>query len=184
MATKTCINGHVYDPNVYGDNCPFCPAQGTQTIQSPSGQHTIVNNDDIQDHPTKPTMPINQDAENGTIIKPFGGSGSSGKKKLVGLLISYDTNPLGDVFKIYEGRNIVGRKTTVDIPITKDLGISSEHLIILYREAEGVYWCIDNNSSNGVFVNNVFQNKVAIQTNDVITIGSTKLIFLAIPKIQ
>lgn len=26
MAKKTCPNGHIYDPNIYGDHCPLCPA--------------------------------------------------------------------------------------------------------------------------------------------------------------
>ena len=36
MATKKCANGHLYDPAIYGDKCPFCP--------SPTGS-TKVNTD-------------------------------------------------------------------------------------------------------------------------------------------
>lgn len=31
MATKKCINGHLYDPTIYGDNCPFCPSSNGAT---------------------------------------------------------------------------------------------------------------------------------------------------------
>ena len=26
MATNKCANGHLYDPAIYGDKCPFCPS--------------------------------------------------------------------------------------------------------------------------------------------------------------
>lgn len=189
MATKKCANGHIYDPNVYGDNCPFCPSGETVNINE--GGHTRVNNDQYNGSTdaTRPTQPVNpeEDFGGGTVIRHVepGYTNVSGgsNRKLVGLLVCYDLNTYGQVFNIYEGRNMIGRKATVDIPISGDQQVSSEHLVILYREAEGVFWCIDNKSSNGTFVNEVFQNEAQLKTNDVIRIGSTRLIFIAIPKL-
>lgn len=188
MATKKCANGHIYDPNVYGDNCPFCPSGETVNINE--GGHTRVNNDQYNGSTdaTRPTQPVNpeEDFGGGTVIRHVepGYTNVSGgsNRKLVGLLVCYDLNTYGQVFNIYEGRNMIGRKATVDIPISGDQQVSSEHLVILYREAEGVFWCIDNKSSNGTFVNEVFQNETQLKTNDVIRIGNTRLIFIAIPK--
>ena len=190
MATKKCANGHIYDPNVYGDNCPFCPSGETVNINE--GGRTRVNNDQYNGSTdaTRPTQPVNpeEDFGGGTVIthvEPGYTNVSGGSnKKLVGLLVCYDLNTYGQVFNIYEGRNMIGRKATVDIPISGDQQVSSEHLVILYREAEGVFWCIDNKSSNGTFVNEVFQNETQLKTNDVIRIGSTRLIFIAIPKLH
>ena len=189
MATKKCANGHIYDPNVYGDNCPFCPSGETVNINE--GGRTRVNNDQYigSTGATSPTQPVTpeEDYGGGTVIihNDPGYTNVSGgsNRKLVGVLICYDLNTYGQVFNIYEGRNMIGRKATVDIPIPGDNQVSSEHLFILYREAEGVFWCIDNKSSNGTFVNEVFQNETQLKTNDVIRIGSTRLIFMAIPKL-
>lgn len=191
MATKKCANGHIYDPNVYGDNCPFCPSGETVNINVNEGGCTRVNNDQYNGSTgaTRPTQPVTpeEDFGGGTVIRHVepGYTNVSGgsNRKLVGLLVCYDLNTYGQVFNIYEGRNMIGRKATVDIPIAGDQQISSEHLVILYREAEGVFWCIDNKSSNGTFVNGVFQNETQLKTNDVIRIGSTHLIFIEIPKL-
>ena len=57
--------------------------------------------------------------------------------------------------------------------------------MVLYREAEGVFWLIDQNSSNGTYLNGEFAGeKVRINTGDVIKMGDTRLIFWAIPKIK
>lgn len=201
MATKKCINGHIYDPSVYGETCPFCPAGGT-VVNEAYKNHTYVNSGATSvmegntkpvgnTQPTIPFSPTNDahDAGEGTVIRPIGGNVSgetgntAGNRRLVGLLVCYDINPLGEVFKIYEGRNMIGRKATVDIVLSADSQISSEHLIILYREAEGVFWAIDNNSSNGTYVNGVFENKAKLNPNDIITLGNTRLIFIAIPRL-
>lgn len=192
MATRRCINGHIYDPNVYGDKCPFCPPSGGTVVNDDLDGRTHVNIDDYSGKTiggTAPTRPVQQDVEEGgTVIRHLGGptgetSGGSGNRKLVGLLVCFDLNPLGEVYKIYEGRNMVGRKPSANICLAGDSQISSEHLVILYREAEGVYWAIDNNSSNGTFVNGNFENKVQLNSNDIITLGNTRLIFIAIPRL-
>lgn len=35
MQKKTCPNGHVYDPSIYGDQCPLCPAGGNSAGAGP-----------------------------------------------------------------------------------------------------------------------------------------------------
>lgn len=188
MATKKCINGHIYDPNVYGDNCPFCPSGSTINFE---GETRVNGGDETVETigGTRPTVSVTpeEDFGSGTVIRHIDSgatnAGIDNNKRIVALLVSYDTNPLGEVYKIYEGRNMVGRKANVDISIKGDSQVSSEHLVILYREAEGVFWAIDNNSSNGTYVNGAFENKAQLKTNDVITIGSTRLIFIAVPKL-
>lgn len=190
MATKKCANGHIYDPNVYGDTCPFCPSGETVNINGEGRTKVNIEDYNSQAGNTRPTEAVNPEEDFGgeTIIRHadqgytnvHGGS----NRKLVGILACYDLNRYGEVFNIYEGRNMIGRKATTDIHISGDQQVSSEHLIILYREAEGIFWAIDNKSSNGTYINGVFQNEAKLNTYDIITIGSTRLIFIAIPKIQ
>lgn len=191
MATKKCPNGHQYDSSIYGDNCPFCP----------SG-HTHVNNDSESE--TKATMangiggatgatgamaPMNDDFGGGhTVIRNLNGTGVSnpdGGRRIVGVLVSYSANPAGEVYKIYEGKNIIGRGNDCDIPFPNDNNMSREHLLIQYIEAKGAFRAVDRGSSNGTYINGqvcVLGDVIEIKTNDVIVLGSTKFIFLAIPQ--
>ncbi len=76
---------------------------------------------------------------------------------------------------------MIGRVNTNDIIIDDD-NVSKEHLLIFFNEAEGVYWAKDQFSSNGTYINGRFaRGETEIKSNDVIVIGKTKLIFLAIP---
>lgn len=189
MATKKCPNGHQYDSSIYGDQCPFCPSTPTGTHVNTAS--TRVNSP-MGGTPTNesPTIPIQAEQNAGggrTVIRSVNGTSigpSDGGRKLVGLLVSYDQSPLGEVYKIYEGRNIIGRGNTCDIPITNDSHISTEHLLILYRNGDNIFWADDMNSSNGSYINGTFvSEKMKIHTNDIIVIGASKFVFLAIPQL-
>lgn len=102
--------------------------------------------------------------------------------KIIGLLISYDHNPCGEVFHVYEGRNLVGRAQESNI-VVNDNKMSGTHFLILYVEAEGVVWIEDQKSSNGTYVNGRFTRGLTeLNNNDVINAGQTKFIFLRIPQ--
>lgn len=95
MAKQTCPNGHIYDPNIYGNQCPLCPA-ATSTAGSPhpptqigtaasmppqppmggapqaGGMHTHIGT-----APTPPVMPIASampmnDTSGATMLRPQG----------------------------------------------------------------------------------------------------------------
>lgn len=184
MATKKCINGHQYDASIYGDNCPFCPSStSTHTVVNPRLQTTTMGGN--TEAPTIPCTPnVNNNVGGGaTVIRRVGEDNSSNisGRKLVGVFISYNTNALGDVFKVYEGRNLVGRAADCDIIINNDANVSSHHLLIHYVDAEGIYWAEDQHSSNGTYINGAFSRGFTeIKTNDIIVIGATKLLFLGI----
>lgn len=199
MALKTCKNGHTFDTGIYGDKCPYCPSGETVTTKFNGGGETVYDNAPFRtmafDSSAKPTEMPTASTDNeyqvvggGTVIRPAGGKGSSAdsgaNRRLAGLLVSYDTNPLGDVFKIFEGRNLIGRGATMDIPLKGDNQISTEHLLILYRSGEGVFWAVDQKSSNGTYVNGEFKNEAQLKNFDVITVGNTRLTFISVPYIE
>ena len=104
-------------------------------------------------------------------------------RKLVGLLVTYSLNPCGQVFPLYEGRNIVGREQSCDIALTSDDKVSSKHLVLLWRAGEGIQWGEDQMSSNGTFVNGEFASeKFKLNNGDVLLVGNTKFVYLAIPQ--
>lgn len=207
MAKKTCSKGHIYDSAIYGDNCPFCPS-GTGTVVNNNfgsgdtvgnyGNGTEVNQESggrtqVGGAATSgPTIPMGGGnygggVSGGTVIRPVGSGGGTGTpsgKRIIGLLVTYDTTPTGQVFNIYEGRNYIGREVSSDISIQGDSQISGKHFSILYRVADGKFKFKDEQSSNGTFLNEVLTDEGELNTFDILRIGSTKLIFIAIPHIQ
>jgi hypothetical protein len=206
MAKRTCSKGHIYDSAIYGDNCPFCPSPGTGTVvnngggtdggafsgggtevNADFGGRTQVNGGTATSGPTIPMGGGNAGGgvAGGTVIRPAGGgTGTPSGKKIVGLLVTYDTAPSGQVFHIYEGRNYIGRDVTTDVTIQSDSQVSGKHFSVLYRVADGKFKFKDEQSSNGTFLNEVLTDEGELATFDVIRIGSTKLIFIAIPQIS
>jgi len=194
MATKRCPNGHQYDSTIYGDNCPFCPESGHTRVNSPATDATRpvggTNPYGAINAETGATRPMQDNMEpvggGHTVIRSLGPTGApnpDGGRKVVGVLVSYTVNPAGEVYKIYEGRNMIGRNNTSDIVITGDEMMSGNHLLIFYNEAEGIYWANDQFSSNGTYINGKFsRGDTQIKTNDVIVIGRSKFLFFGIPE--
>lgn len=195
MATKKCPNGHQYDSSIYGDNCPFCPESShTRVNDSNSGYDGETRATDSwsgSSGDTSATTPYHEDYGGGhTVIRNLDGTGASnpdGGRKVVGLLVSYDTNPAGEIFKIFEGRTTIGRNATCDIAITEDMNMSSEHLLIQYVPAKGSFRAQEygNGSSNGTYVNGVVYvlgDTIDLKSGDVLVLGKTKFLFIAIPE--
>lgn len=193
MATKKCANGHLYDPAIYGDKCPFCPSSTTGSTKVNTDTHEGLGTKILGGDDPKPTATISIDgndvAGGATVIRHVGGTatgetGVSENRRLVGLLVSYSANPTGEVYKVYEGRTTIGRDRTCDIPFPNDPHMSSKHLLIQYVEAKGEFKAKDLGSSNGSNVNGniyVMDEIIDLKTNDKIILGSTLFIFLRIP---
>lgn len=197
MATKKCTNGHLYDPAIYGDKCPFCPSSsGATNVNSEFQEELGTRVLGSSDAPTKPTETVgigeNESLGGATVIRHVGGhatgeTGLSENRRLVGLLVSYSAVPAGEVYKVYEGRTTIGRDRTCDIPFPNDSHMSAKHLLIQYVEAKGAFRAqeYDKGSANGSYVNGqvyVLGDVVDLKDKDVIVIGGTKFIFLAIPE--
>lgn len=190
MATKKCENGHLYDSSIYGNNCPFCPSP-TSSTKVNDGFNEGYGTKVVGGEDTKPTETVGGAAGGigGTVIRHIdnnvtGETGVSNNRRLVGLLVSYSANPLGEVYKVYEGRTTIGRDRTCDIPFPNDTHMSSKHLLIQYVEAKGVFKAKDMGSSNGTNVNGtiyVMDEAIDLKTNDKIVLGGTVFVFLTIP---
>lgn len=93
-------------------------------------------------------------------------------RKLVGWLVTYSMDPMGMDFKLYEGRNIIGRDMNCNITIN-DSTVSSTHAVILFRS--GKYSISDQQSSHGTFVNNedIELEPRYLKDGDIIRMGNT-----------
>ncbi len=104
-------------------------------------------------------------------------------RKLVGFLVTYNRTPMGKAFNIYEGRNYIGRDASCDISIPDDNQMSGKHMLIRYLSGNNKFSFKDEMSSNGTYVNKQLLDEGELQNYDIIRVGSTLFIFIAIPQI-
>jgi hypothetical protein len=117
----------------------------------------------------------------GTHLPGMDGANSDARR-LVGLLVTYSLNPLGEYFPVYEGKNSVGRDGSANIRLNGDALVSGKHLTVLYRAVDKKFKFKDEQSSNGTFVNEKLTDEGELASGDIIRIGDTKLLFIAIPE--
>lgn len=208
MQKKVCPNGHVYDQSLYGDTCPLCPhpaagapvpptgGAGAHTrVQAPAanlagGGASAAGHTRVAPEIERKVQEVAQapQAVNRTRIRPAGGvrgaaQAGENDRKLVGFLVTYNRNPMGKAYNIYEGRNMIGRDASCDICVPDDNQMSSHHMSIRYLSGNNKYRFHDEMSSNGTYVNKELLDDGELQNYDIIRVGSTLFIFIAIPQI-
>ena len=104
-------------------------------------------------------------------------------RKLVGFLVTYNRTPMGKAYNVYEGRNVIGRESSCDISIPDDEKMSGRHMSIRYLSGNNKFRFHDEMSSNGTYVNNELLDDGELQNYDILVVGSTVFIFIAIPQI-
>ena len=176
---KTCRNGHNYDAKL--DQCPYCPREEvTATISKAiTSAKTIIDKTGNIKNNSNENQPAGK-AETKTAIdektiiigsetKINEGTSLPGNR-LVGWLVSFDLNPDGKDFKIYEGRTKIGRNSANNIVIDEP-EISDDHVLLLCRDNKIIIQ--DQLSANGTFVNGEkVDERAEIKDNDVIKLGS------------
>ena len=93
-------------------------------------------------------------------------------RKLVGWLVTYTFDELGVDYKLYEGRNIIGRDVDCNITVN-DGRMSGKHAVLLFRANK--YSLTDSQSSHGTFVNDedIELEPRYLKDGDIIRMGNT-----------
>lgn len=200
---KKCPIGHYYDSSL--SECPYCPSTNATSSSGPKKTETypdVFNNDDGKTVPyfegadspgtysqfARTVVEGQQESTHGqhkasaNKTQFFDDEDQAGEpkkrdyRKLVGWLVSYTIDEAGADFKLYEGRNIIGRDGDCQIVIP-DGGVTGKHAVILYRN--GRYSITDQQSSNGTYVNgeDIELEPRYINDGDVIRIANTILKF-------
>lgn len=86
----------------------------------------------------------------------------------------------GMSYELVQEETLIGRNPTTDITLL-DEGISREHAIVLFDEAEGRYAVEDLQSTNGTKVNGKRVRSSPLQNGDELQIGHTIFRFLQGP---
>lgn len=161
-----------------GKTKPYFEGAEGSTVVSPDGmQKTLIEG--MPQPPQPPQLPKAADS-NKTQFFDENAEGEKETKrsyrKLVGWLVSYTIDACGVDFKLYEGRNIIGRDGDCQIVIP-DGTVTGKHAVILFRN--GKYSITDQQSSNGTYVNgdDIELEPRYIQDGDIIKLGDTELKF-------
>jgi len=93
-------------------------------------------------------------------------------RRLVGWLVTYSIDPMGIDYKIYEGRNMIGKHIDCNITVN-DKKLTDRHALILFRSDE--YVIQDQLSTHGTFVNDedIKYNPIELHDGDIIRMGDT-----------
>lgn len=192
---KQCNQGHFYNDTL--SECNYCPKN-----KPPSSKETteMMETDDVDrtiDVATDKTLvfgggsssnsstkPMNEsfDPNKTTISRPKSNNEGSltkklQKRKLRGWLVTFDIEDFGVDFKLFEGRNTIGSKSSNDITI-QDTQVSSLHGLILYKKNKFII--TDELSTNGTFLNGeelVPRNTYDVNDGDEIKVGDVNLLF-------
>ncbi|MDC0117744.1 FHA domain-containing protein [Flavobacteriaceae bacterium] len=198
---KQCEQGHFYNDSL--SECNYCPKNNSSSSQDQTELLSVSNNDQTVNVATDKTQvfggtssssnskPNNEifDPNRTTIGRPVTNeenskSNSSQKRKLRGWLVSFDIEDFGVDFKLFEGRNSIGSKSSSDITI-QDPQVSSLHGLILYKKNKFIL--TDELSTNGTFLNGeelIPRNTYDLNDGDEIKTGDTTLLFKTAFKIK
>lgn len=198
---KQCSNGHFYQ----GDTCPYCASSNHATSNrtvlqpgnAPTNGETVPYGGGTQLVDSDAT--VVQTVKSGSRPKHSGtvfgddfdmtdmsnneskgaeapASTSRYSRKLVGWLVSYTLDELGVDYRLYEGRNIIGRNDECNITVD-DGKVSGEHAVLLFRASK--YSITDKQSSHGTFVNgeDIDLEPRYLKDGDVIRVGNTTFLF-------
>lgn len=182
MNLTRCENGHFYDAERF-NTCPHCNQASVSTVmQDENGEN-------------KYTMPLTPPEEVGNGLgilvsqvketddgsqATIGYFGAVSTEPVVGWLVAIEGSNFGEDFKLKTGRNFIGRSTSMDIALTGDSSISREkHAIILYEPKSNIFLVQPGDAKELFYLNDkVVLNATEINAYDVLSLGSTKLMFI------
>jgi len=205
----TCPNGHHYDAAKHAA-CPHCGAGGFTPTEAPGlggGMGGFTPTEPLGGGassaftPTetpgaaRPSAPspdfgatLPPDSCRGGGVDPFavettlgGPSGGQGGEPVVGWLVCAEGPVRGADFRLHAGYNYIGREAG-DVRLRGDSQISRQnHAMIAYDSSERAYFVGPAAGRNLIKVNGkTVLNAVEIHSYDTISIGSTKLVFVAL----
>lgn len=99
------------------------------------------------------------------------------KDEVVGVLVAIDGELKGEVFKLYDGENRLGRSVVSDVVLTSKW-ISREHAVLVHQQ--GVFAIVPLSERNPTYLNDREIDGAELSDSDVIRLGHTSLRFKSI----
>jgi len=184
---KLCENGHYYSQSL--SECPYCPKKGDFSESFLEKTHLDLDDDLDQTQSfgvgksvsnLNRTQVYSDDYQSNvnSSLYQFPQTKPRLSRKLAGWLVSFTIDTNGADFKIYEGRNLIGSDSACDVVVPNDPAVSGKHLTILHRM--GHFKFRDEFSTNGTFINDIFEEEGSLKDGDLIRIGDTIFKFRSI----
>ena len=189
---KRCSKGHFYKKELA--SCPYCNRSSSEKDKTDNNSANKTDKYKNQNNKSAPKTEIfvpekkaektsgvtSNNANDRTIIvtgdkETNRGQHESQRRRLVGWLVSYEMDVLGIDYKVYEGKNTIGRSNKNSISISERT-VSDPHATLLFRNDK--YYLKDEFSSNGTYLNGEEIEQTRIKNNDIITFGKGKAIFI------
>lgn len=192
---KKCSKGHFYSEEK--SDCPYCPNESsaddvkteflseTKSVSKEDPLKTQVFGGQDSSEMRESNKPDSTQAFDSTKTMIIGANNTVSdnesspqvRRRLRGWLVSFDLEDFGVDFKILEGRNMIGSKSSNEITVL-DQQVSSIHALILCRK--DVFLLSDEMSSNGTSVNGQDlspRDPKELNDGDEIKIGNTTFLF-------
>lgn len=111
---------------------------------------------------------------------PASMNGIPGFSPVTGWLVCIDGPAKGTDYRIHTDYNFIGRDPSMDISIAGDNRIDRDrHAVVVYDPQERIFFFGPQNAKSVVRVNNrPVIGQIELNSHDVLTIGSTKLMFV------
>ncbi len=124
--------------------------------------------------PPKSTVYRNVAAEPGATVPSV-----QKDRKIVGVLVTYSWKPEGQVFPIFQGRNVIGRDKECEVCIPEDQTLSGKNSYITFHRnfVIGDAWSMSGTDLNGAPVE---QQALSVANFATIRAGSTFFTFIAV----
>lgn len=191
-----CPNGHPMDPS--WTHCPRCEAESRANQRSSeASSHQSFDDPDSRSPTMSPRQPTV--VPGGTSSDPSATRHDSGydnpsqgtaasaqrssRRKITGVLVTFTWERHGDLFELYEGRNVIGKGTVeseggrpCDVLLSVDATMSNEHAVILCRA--GRYELFDNRSTNGTYADDQFVESAGVMLHDGARIKTGETVWL------
>lgn len=196
----TCPQGHYYNAAVHS-SCPICggtagnsipPTEGVPSAAGtgfpktepvgagpiPSGGTGFIKTEPVIQ---REVIPGNIDMPGRTIFGGDDAAPDGQSEPVVGWLVCVEGPVRGTDYRIHAGYNYIGRELG-DIHIPGDQQISRQnHAMIAYDSSDHAFYVGPSAGRNLIKVNGkTVLNAVEIKSYDVISIGTTKMMFVAL----
>lgn len=188
---RMCENGHPMDSS--WTECPYCVTKAgvTQRTVRPEPldfESDQPNERDITMEP-RSTTKIHSETEESdegragetridtspSEMQPPKRMPPAHQRKLTGVLVTFKWRLQGDLFPLYEGRNVIGSKSSCDVYITTDGTMSGEHAVVLCRAGRNELH--DLLSTNGTFLNEEYVARDGVDLDDGVLIKTGATVF-------
>lgn len=172
---RICPNGHVFE----GASCPHCPAASPRAGAAPR----TVQEEEPRSRPrpaplaTPRRPPVTgrtprKRAPARTVVD------EESTRRLVGWLVVLNSGEERNYrdFRVFDGKNIIGRQGTGAEIAINDRRISGQHAILVHKE--GKYRITDMGSGNGTMINGEAVESEPMETGDKLKLGRTTLVLV------